>query len=367
MGPVIIDAGGLEFRYRARARARARIGFRDPIEPEPAPEPEPETGIHGLDLRVGPGEVIGLLGPNGAGKSTLLRVLATALTPTGGTLRLFGEDARRPTPSLRRRIGFAADAPVHRNALSGYRNALFFARAAGLQRSAAAAAVGELCARVRLESVAHKPVGEYSHGMRRKLLLIEALAHAPPLVLLDEPTLGLDPPSWEAVRETLRMRAAAGAAVVLATQDTTEARRLCTRVLFLHHGRCVLDGPPDALIQASGLRTRLEIRTAGRPMPSLDLEGADIVYHATDQLSIRTAHGAAILPKLCWSLIQAGVKIRSIDILDPDLRDVFYHATGVELPAPAGDSTDASPSTSLRVNSASGVEGSRVDFRELDS
>jgi ABC-2 type transport system ATP-binding protein len=214
-----------------------------------------------FDLAVAAGEVVAVLGPNGAGKSTLLRVLSTRQRPSAGSLHLLGEDARRPSPALRRRLGVVPDEAVHLEALTGSENALLFARIAGLGDAAALRAVAALLGRLALDGDAGRPTAEYSFGMRRKLLLAEALAHEPRVLLLDEPMLGLDPPSRQTVQEVLRERAAAGAAVVLVTNDAAGLEQWCDRICFLHRGRKVLEGTPAELLAAYGDAARaLEIR-----------------------------------------------------------------------------------------------------------
>ncbi|MFI5279707.1 MAG: ABC transporter ATP-binding protein [Gemmatimonadales bacterium] len=218
------------------------------------------TALLALDLDVAAGEVVGVLGPNGAGKTSLLRLLATGRRPAAGTLALLGEDASHPTAALRRKIGVAGDEAVHLDALSGRENLALFARAAGLSRAAAARAADPMLDRFHLTADADRPVAEYSLGMRRRLLLAEALAHEPRLVVLDEPTTGLDPEGRDALRAVLRERAAAGAAVVCASNDVAEVERLADRVIFLRDGRKVLEGGPRDLIAALGDKPVVEMR-----------------------------------------------------------------------------------------------------------
>ncbi len=277
------------------------------------------------------GEFLCLVGPNGAGKSTLLRVLATALRPDAGTLRLLGSNAVPAGAALRRRIGFAGETPAHLDALSGARNARLFARATGLAAADAAAAADALLRRLGLDADAHRPVAEYSFGMRRKLLLAEALAHEPALILLDEPTAGLDPPSLDALRSLLLERADAGATIVLATHDAAEAARLCRRILFLHRGRAILDGEPAALIRDTGAATRLDVRFRADATPAIRIDGAEVLHAGTERVLVRAAAGTALLPALCAALLEHGAEIRSIRVREPDLRDVFRLATGAEL------------------------------------
>jgi ABC-2 type transport system ATP-binding protein len=310
--PLAVAARGLEVAYGRDAGRRALVE---------------------LDLEVARGEVFGVLGPNGAGKTTLLGVLATRLAASAGTLALLGGDARRPARSLRRRIGVVPEEPAHIEALTGRENATFFARAAGLSFADARQRVGDLLERLGLASDADRPVSEYSHGMRRKLLLVEALVHRPDLLILDEPALGLDPPSRQRLGDLLGERAVAGAAIVLASNDVVDAEQWCGRVCFLHSGRKVLEGTPAELIRACGGTTRIECRLSAGRAPDVRVDGLDVALTTSERLVAHSARGLAPLPALCAAVLAGGAAIHAIEIRRPDLRDVFLRATGAELAA----------------------------------
>jgi ABC-2 type transport system ATP-binding protein len=308
----IIDAHGLAFRYPG-ARSKAAVGP--------------------LDLHVAPGELVGILGPNGAGKSTLLRLLAGILAPAEGTLRVLDHviaAGSQPTlpRALLRRIGYAADDAPHFDRLSARENATFFARAAGMADGDANAAVDALFERLALAADADRLAGAYSYGMRRKLLLTGVLAPAPSLVLLDEPTLGLDPPSRQSVLALLRERAAAGDACVIATNDVG-AGPACDRVLFLRAGVPVVEGDPAALIAGLGGETAILVTLdeGAEPVP-LDVEGVRLIRAEGDALELASARGSGALPDVCAALVGRGHAIRAIDVRPPDLRDVYTRATG---------------------------------------
>jgi ABC-type multidrug transport system ATPase subunit len=199
-------------------------------------------GCFDVDLEVRAGDVVGLMGINGSGKSTVLGVLSTAERPTSGEVRWFG-DSSPPGPGLRRRLGVVGDAPVHFDELTGEQNAYFFARQYGVPGDEARSRVDELLRWSGLDASRDLRVHEYSLGMRRRLSIIEALLHEPDLLLMDEPTLGLDHIGAGDLADRLRGEAARGAAVVLATNDAVLAERVCDRVLFLQEGRVVSEEP----------------------------------------------------------------------------------------------------------------------------
>jgi ABC-2 type transport system ATP-binding protein len=299
MGPVAaLQARGLEHRWRSG------------------------HGVGPLDLEVVPAEAVGILGPNGAGKSTLLRVLSGVLPARRGSLRVLGADT---VPFSR--LGCAADAPVHFDELTGRENALFFARATGLGTGAARDAVDRFIRRLRLEDAADRPAGEYSLGMRRKLALVEAFAHGPALVLLDEPTLGLDAASQEALLGVIREHVVAKGAVVAATNDLAAAARF-DRVVFLHEGRIVLAGRPADLLGRHGGHATIRARIRSARPPVIAIDGADVTETTAHRVELRAARAAAVLPALCATLAEQGVVVEEIRVREPDLRDVFREATG---------------------------------------
>jgi ABC-type multidrug transport system ATPase subunit len=193
-------------------------------------------GFSDISFAVSPGSSLLLMGPNGSGKSTLLSVLSTAEPPTGGSLTWFGVTDPR-SPAVRRRIGFLADTAVHFDHLSGWENAVFFGAQYGVAQKVAKGRLQELFAWAGLADAAGYPVAEYSLGMRRRLSLIETLCHQPALLLLDEPTLGLDHIGCLDLVEQLHLAAADGAAVLVSTNDLSLAQRLGGEVRFLHQGR----------------------------------------------------------------------------------------------------------------------------------
>jgi ABC-2 type transport system ATP-binding protein len=198
-----------------------------------------------VSLAVGAGEILGLLGPNGSGKSTLLRVLSTAIAPDSGAFRIGGADGVEERRRVRAKMGLMVDRPTHYGDLSGWANAYFFARAYGMEEGKATGTLAELFDYFDLAEYRDDRVKTYSYGMGKKLALIEAVAHGPEVLLLDEPSLGLDYTSRLAYQKKIRELAGAGTAIVLASNQVDEVEALCDRVVFLHRGRLVAEGTPE--------------------------------------------------------------------------------------------------------------------------
>ena len=206
------------------------------------------TAVSGLDLQVAPGETVGLLGPNGAGKTTVIRVLTTLTPAQEGEVRIFGLDSRRDTMDIRHNIGYVPQQLSIESALTGRQNVELFARLYDVPRRERAERVAAALDSMRLSDVADNPAGTYSGGMVRRLELAQALVNRPALLLLDEPTVGLDPIARDSVWEQVdRMQAEFGMAVLLTTHYMGEADVLCDRVLLMHHGELQADGTPAEL------------------------------------------------------------------------------------------------------------------------
>ncbi len=290
-------------------------------------------GVTGVSLAVDPGEILGLVGPNGSGKSTLLRVLSTAIDPDSGTFRISGEDGLKEKRKVRARIGLMVDRSTHYGDLSGWANAYFFARAYGMEEEKAASALAELFDYFDLAEYRDDKVRTYSYGMGKKLALIEAVAHGPELLLLDEPSPGLDYTSQLAYQKRVRELAGAGAAIVLASNQVDEVESLCDRVLFLHRGRVAAEGTPEELVSSlegvkrivATLRNPVEYSPVGE-VAGVELvapEGRDLVVHCEDR--------PGIVADVVAGLVGAGGDILDLSVRRPNLEDVFVKLTGEAL------------------------------------
>jgi ABC-2 type transport system ATP-binding protein len=216
----------------------------------------PVDALIDVSFEVAPGEVVCLMGPNGAGKSTLLRILAGLLAPSSGQARVAGLDVAIPASEFRRRVSFVVgEERSFQWTLSGLYNLDYFGALHGYTRTESRQRALMLLARVGLMEVADRPFRTYSRGMRQRLALARGLLGAPDVLLLDEPTLGLDPRGARDLRRFLRdeIIRGAGRAAVIGTNDPVEARALGDRVLFLEHGRLVGQASPDGIEAELGL------------------------------------------------------------------------------------------------------------------
>lgn len=294
--------------------------------------------LSGVTLRARAGEVVAVLGPNGSGKTTLLRILSGRIGPGSGRVRVLGSTPPLP-PAILRRTGHAGADPVHREVLTGRENVLFFARACGLPPTPAARSTDDLLELVGLGAAGDAPVSEYSRGMKRKLLLVESLVHAPDLLLLDEPFGGLDPPTTETLIRELGARARKGVTVLLATHALGRVPDLAGRVVFLHEGRVVADDTPDELL--AGLRERCRAELLVRPSGSGDPPQLHAPFRIEEDggpdpdglMSLRVSWPRewADVSTLVRLLTDGGATVRELRVVEPDLSGVFRRLTGRSL------------------------------------
>jgi ABC-2 type transport system ATP-binding protein len=215
--------------------------------------------VDSVDLTVGAGEVFGLLGPNGAGKTTTIRLLVTLLPVVAGEISVFGLDVRTKAMAVRRLLGYVPQQLSVEGALTGRENVAWFARLFDVPRRERRDRVDEVLAMMNLTDAADRLASTYSGGMVRRLELAQALVNRPALLVLDEPTVGLDPVArdsvWTRVRE---LQEQYGTTVLLTTHYMEEADALCDRVGLMHHGRLRALGAPDELKAALGPDATLE-------------------------------------------------------------------------------------------------------------
>jgi ABC-2 type transport system ATP-binding protein len=290
-------------------------------------------GVSDISLRVECGEVFGLVGPNGSGKSTLLRVLSTAIAPDSGTFSVGGADGVKEKRKVRARMGLMVDRPTHYDDLTGMANAYFFARAYGMDDAKAGGVLAELFDYFDLAEYAEDRVKTYSYGMGKKLALIEAMAHGPEVLLLDEPSLGLDYTSQLAFQGRIRELASSGVAVLLASNQVDEVEALCDRAAFLHRGKVVAEGTPEELISGvEGVRRIVatlrnpveygsvaEVGGVQRVVP----EGRDLIFHCEER--------PGIVADVVAGIVNAGGDIVNLSVQRPNLEDVFVKLTGEAL------------------------------------
>jgi ABC-2 type transport system ATP-binding protein len=280
------------------------------------------------------GQVVALLGPNGAGKTTFVRTVATLLRPDGGSLAVGGFDVARQPKRVRRLIGLAGQHASVEETMTGRENVEMVARLYGMSRAAARASTGPLLDLLGLGDAADRLVRTYSGGMRRKLDLGASLVGSPRLLLLDEPTTGLDPRSRIELWDAIRSLANAGTDIVLTTQYLDEADQLARRIVIIDHGQVIADGTPTELKGRAGHDViEVHTRDASGLAPAADAisrlgAGEPTVDPATHRLAIRVVDGSDRLLAAVRALDEQGVAVEEVALRRPTLDEVFLSLTG---------------------------------------
>jgi ABC-2 type transport system ATP-binding protein len=286
--------------------------------------------VQGVDLTVRAGEIFGFLGPNGAGKSTTISMLCTLTPPTGGQAVVAGADIRTGPRLVRARVGALFQHSALEPDLSAYRNLYLRARLHGLPRRTARVRTARALETAGLADRAAERVRTLSGGLRRRLDIAHVLLHAPRLLFLDEPTVGLDPPARAQLWQHLHsLRDREGMAVFVTTHYLDEAEH-CDRLAIIDRGRIVAEGSPERLKSRLG-RESVRLRTGDDSRASVVLreELQLAARHGPDGLlTVPVTDAGASLPRLCSLLSARGVRIHEATSATPTLDDVFMHHTG---------------------------------------
>ena len=290
--------------------------------------------LDGVDLEIPAGKVLGLLGPNGAGKTTTVRILTTLLRPDSGEAWVAGHDVLADPDPVRRKIGLSGQYAAVDENLTGFENLYMVGRLYGRKKTAARARARELLARFALEEAADRPAKGYSGGMRRRLDLAGALVAEPTVVVLDEPTTGLDPggrlDTWDVIKELV----ADGTTVLLTTQYLEEADQLADTIVVIDKGKVIARGSADELkAQIGGERLELVLASAGDLPATLEIlravgSGEPSGDDHTRRAEILVDTGPKALIEALRRLDAQGITVQDVALHRPTLDDVFLSLTG---------------------------------------
>ena len=312
------------------------------------PEPSSVLGCRGLrrcfgelvavddvSFSVAAGETYGLLGPNGAGKTTIISIVAGVLEADAGQVLIDGVPMRPGALAVKSRIGYVPQDIALYPDLSGEENLRFFAALYRLPREQARSRVAEVLDVVGLADRAKDQVKKYSGGMKRRLNIAVGLVHRPRLLILDEPTVGVDPQSRNAILDSIERLSAEGMAVLYTTHYMEEAERLCDRVGILDLGHLIAEGRPRDLTARLGAAEHIvitvdgDVERAQKAADTLSVVSGSSHDEAVLDVLVRDAESA--LPAVMEAVRSTGCALRSVTVEEPDLEAVFLHLTGKRL------------------------------------
>lgn len=296
----------------------------------------PLTAVDGIDLSVNKGEVLGFLGPNGAGKSTTMKMVTGFLSPTEGLATVDGIDVTRDPVGVKQRIGYLPEgAPCYGDMTPrGFLN--FIADIRNLSGIARNASIDQVIERVEITDVMDQPIETLSKGFKRRVGLAQAILHNPPVLILDEPTDGLDPNQKHQVR-TLIQQMASDKAVIISTHILEEVEAVCTRAVIIARGKLLADGTPEDLLKRSPLHNAVEIKVSPAAADAITKDLASLTsvgqverstsIDAQILLSVTSKTGAPIAPEVAATLKEKGHEVSDLKTEKGALDAVFREIT----------------------------------------
>jgi ABC-2 type transport system ATP-binding protein len=293
------------------------------------------TAVAGVSFAAAPGEIFGLLGPNGAGKTTTISCISGLISPTAGRVKVMGRDVVLDGVAARRALGVVPQEIALYDDLSATDNLVYWGGAQGLRGAVLKQRIAEVLSLTGLQDRAKEPVKNFSGGMKRRLNFACGIVHRPQVLLLDEPTVGVDPQSRVRLLELVREQARTGACVLYTTHYMEEAESLCDRLGVIDHGKLIALGTLPELRSMMGERDLLRLSGAFPEEPTRAALGgiADLEVVQLDERSLTAAlaEGSRRLPAVLAALASAGAEVRETTLTQPSLESLFIKLTGSEL------------------------------------
>jgi linearmycin/streptolysin S transport system ATP-binding protein len=290
------------------------------------------VAVDGVGFHIDPGEAYGLLGPNAAGKTTTISMIAGLLEPDDGEVVVAGQPMTTHARRAKNAIGYVPQDLAIYPDLSARENLLFFARLYGMPTAEAKRRSAEVLELTGLADRAGDQTKKYSGGMKRRLNIGIGLLHRPKLLILDEPTAGVDPQSRNAILESVENLSGAGMAVLYTTHYMEEAERLCDRVGIIDHGKLIAEGTRKELVSLVGERDHVRMSATGElARAAAALAARPWVHEAStpgEGLDLVVDDASSNLPAILSDAAAAGAAIKSVEVTEPDLEAVFLHLTG---------------------------------------
>ncbi len=293
--------------------------------------------VNNLNLKVREGEVFGLLGPNGSGKTTTILMLLGLTEPTSGSVRVLGFDPARQPLSVKSRVGYLPELVGFYDDLTARENMIYIAKLNGLPRREAYKRIERALEQVGLKDVADKPVATFSRGMRQRLGLAEILIKEPKLIILDEPTQGLDPEGAREFLELIRELKGRGITILLSSHILSQVQKICDRVGLFYQGKMVLEGSvPELARKVLGSVYRIRLEAQGVPEAIIKaLKGLPGVQEVSQQAPdiYELQAGEDLRAEAVRAVVEAGGKLKGVMVEEPSLDEIYtryFEKGGVE-------------------------------------
>jgi len=287
------------------------------------------TALNSISFQVRPGICFGLLGPNGAGKSTTMKIISGILQPNSGSLRVFGIDAVKEAAKVRNIIGYVPQGITLYEKLSAYDNLKFFGEMYGLKGSQLKERISTVLTQVGLLDRAKDAVGTFSGGMMRRVNIAAALLHRPKLLVLDEPTVGIDPQSRNHIFEMIRKLKQEGVSIIYSTHYMEEVEALCEELAIIDHGSVIAQGVLHELLMQHGTNS-VYVETDKQTAISFDSIPGTVTAHEEGWI-IDTDDTLTTMNRVSELCLQQQAKVTRLEIVQPSLETVFLNLTGTSL------------------------------------
>ncbi len=293
------------------------------------------VALAGVDFTVPRGRVVSLLGPNGAGKSTTISIICGLVLQSEGEAEVLGKSVREKPKEVKSKLGIVPQEVSLYSDLTAYENLMFWGRMYGLSGKALKDRVREVLELTGLEERKKEKLEKYSGGMKRRINIGAALLHKPEVLIMDEPTVGIDPQSRRHILDNVKELNRLGVTILYTTHYMEEAQELSDTIIIIDRGRVIANGSHQELVKIVGSLEKVTAELAGDPMEAENLwkkvPGVKEIYTEDGRVSLFTEDSDSLLPKLFTTAHQASIHVRSVDIKQPNLEAVFLHLTGRDL------------------------------------
>jgi ABC-2 type transport system ATP-binding protein len=292
--------------------------------------------VRGINLSIRQGEIFSLLGPNGAGKSTTISMVSGLLTPDSGDALIFGKSIRKETVQAQKQVGVVPQEIAIYTDLSARQNLMFWGRMAGLSGKLLSRRVDEVLELVELTDRQRGDSGKFSGGMKRRLNIAIALLHQPALLILDEPTVGIDPQSRRKILDSVKVLRDQGTTILYTTHYMEEAQELSDRIAIMDEGKIIACGTQAELVQRVGEQDHIVLKVTEAKESDLvrmgkSLNGSILTLKDEQTIEVLAHNGREALPMLFTACNQSGVKVTAVEIQEANLEMVFLQLTGKAL------------------------------------